>query len=829
MFPTQLRQTARSLARRPAFSALAVAMLAVGVGASTAVYSVADATLFRPLPFDESHRVVRLHSFNAARGFDFSNVSYPNFREWRDETDLFEAASAFRVISVDLAGTEAPQRVRVGTVGTDFFAVLRARTVAGRTFEPDDHDPAGELVAVLSEPLWRSRFGGDPNVVGRSVRLDGVPHTVVGVVDESGQWPLDARVWVPVRFVTEPTRWNNHSWQVIARLAPGTSITEAGTGISTLARRASAAQPEERDQGWDAAATPLLSLATGDEMSLAFYLLFAAVAAVLLLASLNVANLLLTQGLERARLFAIRSALGAGRRRLVGLVLGESVLLALVGGALGVAVALGSRELIAGLAPVELPRMDQVGLRLPVLAVGLGVSLAASLCAGLLPAWYLARRDVGTVLRSGGSDGIPARRVRSSLVATQLAVSLILLVTSGVLVRTLQQTLEVEPGFRSDGVLAFTLSLPATRYDSGVAVNLFYDELLARIGTLPGVEAASATSVVPFGGGGINLFRVFLPEGALEPPAGPDHGAQWFEVDPGWFDTLGVGALEGRTFTASDSAGAPPVMMVNQAMADQLGAGASPLGMRVRSWRDENLLRTVVGVLPNLAYTGLTRSDRPAVYVPRAQSTRRQMGVLVRAEGPVSLLPAVQTHLAALDANVAVDGVVTLEQQAQAQLAGPRFISTLLSLFGLVSLALAATGIYGLTAFAVVRRTREIGIRLALGATRGMVRGLVLRQAAPVLTIGCVVGLGAATVVARVAVSQVPGLAVIDRLQATGSSDDLRTKLPGSPASTGGTAGFRLQATTGLGRGRRSWRARWRSCPRDRRTRRSRRCRGRDA
>lgn len=762
---TQLLRTVRSLARRPGFTLLAVATLAVGVGATTAVYSVADAVLFRPLPFDEPDRVVRLHSFNAARGFDFSNVSHPNFREWRAETDVFEAAAAFRTTAVDLAGSGAPLRVRVGTVGNDFFRVLRARTLAGRTFQADDHDPASELVAVLSEGLWHGRFGGDASIVGQTIRLDGVPHTVVGVVDESGQWPLEVRAWVPVRFVTEPTRWNDHSWQVIARLAPGATLTSATTRVSALARRASARQAEERDQGWDAAVTPLLSLAAGDETSLAFMLLFGAVGAVLLLASLNVANLLLTQGIERSQSYAIRKALGASRWRVVAAVLADSLVLALAGGALGVALALGARELLAALAPVTLPRLDDVGLRLPVVAVGLGLSVGASLLAGLLPAWHVARRDAGTVLRTTAvkSGSVPARRLRHSLVVVQIAVSLALLIGSAVLVRTLQRTLEVEPGFRTDRVMAFTVALPASRYDSGTSVNLFYDELLSRLVGLPGVEAATATSVVPFGGGGFNLFRVFLPEGAPEPPAGPDYGAQWFEVDPAWFDTLGVDVASGRAFTAADGDTAPAVILVNQTMADQLAPGDTAIGMSIRSWRDENLLRRVVGVIPDLAYTGLTRPDRPAVFVPRAQSTRRQMGVLVRGRAnPLELVPAIQDRVATLDADLAVDGVVTLDQQVLTQIAGPRFITQVLGLFGLVSLLLAATGIYGLAAFAVARRSHEIGIRVALGASLGTVRRLVMRQTAMVIVVGTVVGLGLATALAQIASSVVPGAAVID-------------------------------------------------------------------
>jgi hypothetical protein len=329
---TALRQTLRSLNQRRGFSLLAVVTLAVGIGSTTAVYSIADAVLFRPLPFENAERVVRLHSFNTARGFDFINVPYPDFTEWRGETAVFDSAAAFRMRAVDLAGADAPLRLRIGTVGADFFRVLRARPVVGRTFQIDDHDPANELVTVLSEGLWRGRFGGDTSIVGQSVRLDGVPHTVVGVVDETGQWPLDARAWVPERFVTPPTPRSDHSWEVIALLAPDTSIGAATTRISTLARPASASQPEERS--WDAAATPLLSLA-GDDLGIVFVLLFAAVVAVLLRACLNVANLLLTQGIQRAQHYAVRAAIGAGRARVLSAVLAESLVLALVGGGLG--------------------------------------------------------------------------------------------------------------------------------------------------------------------------------------------------------------------------------------------------------------------------------------------------------------------------------------------------------------------------------------------------------------------------------------------------------------------------------------------------------------
>ncbi len=761
-----LRQTIRGLVRRRGFSSLAILTLAVGIGSTTAVYSIADAVLFRPLPFADAERIVRLHSFNVARGFGFSNVSYPNFAEWRAETDVFDSASVFRTLAVDLAGGGTPQRIRVATVDVGFFRVLGTRPVVGRTLLEDDHDPTSELVTVLSEGLWQSRFGGDPTVVGRTVRLDGVPHTVVGVVDETGQWPLEARAWIPVRFLTEPTRWNNHSWQVIARVTPGTTIGEATARVSTLALQASARQPDERDQGWDAAATPLLSLASGDDLGVAFVLLFAAVLAVLLLACLNVANLLLTQGIQRAESYAIRLALGAGRMRVLGGVLSDSLVLALAGGGLGIGLALGARELLAALAPVELPRIDEVGLRLPVIAVGLGLSLVASLVAGVLPAWRVARSDAGTVLRkSGVRGGAPARRTRHALVTAQIAVSLVLLIGAAVLVRTLERTLDVDPGFQTHQVMAFTIALPESRYDGRTSVNLFYDDMIARIEAIPGVRSATATSVIPFGGGGFNLLRVFLPEGAPEPPAGPDHPAQWFEIDPSWFDTLDVRVATGRAFTRADNAEAPATILVNEAMAARLASDGTAVGMRIRSWRDENEYRTVVGVLPDLAYTGLSRRDRPAVYVPRAQSTRRQMGVLVRGIGdPVELVPIIRDRVSSLDADLALDGVLALDQQMRTQLAGPRFITRVLGLFGVVSLLLAATGVYGLTAFAVARRTHEIGIRMALGASHRRVRALIVRQTAPVLLVGTLIGVGVAAAIARVAASQILGFAVVDVL-----------------------------------------------------------------
>jgi len=759
-----LRQTLRGLSRRPGFSLLAILTLAVGIGSTTAVYSIADAVLFRPLPFDETDRVVRLHSFNAARGFDFVNVSYPDFTEWRDETEVFDSAAAFRMRTLDLAGGDAPLRLRIGTVGADFFRVLRARPVVGRTFQIDDHDPANELVTVLSDNLWRGRFGGDTAIVGQRVRLDGVPHTVVGVVDETGQWPLDARAWVPVRFATPPTARSDHSWEVIARLAPDTSIGAATARISTLARRASAQQPEERDQRWDAAVTPLLSL-TGDDIGSVFMLLFAAVLAVLLLACLNVANLLLTQGVQRAQHHTVRLALGAGRARVLGGVLGESLVLALVGGGLGIVLALATRDVLMALAPIELARVDGAGLRGPVVAMGLGLSVTASLVAGLLPAWHVSRADAGLVMRESAAHGggVPARRTRHALVMLQVAVSLALLISSAVLVRALQRTLEIEPGFRTTQVLAFTLSLPEARYASGTSVNLFYDEAVTRLGAIPGVRSATATSVVPFGGGGFNVLRTFQPEGAPEPPAGPEYFAQWFEIDPAWFDTLDIRVASGRPFTPADGAEAPPTVLVNQTMAGRLAPGGTAVGMRIRSAGDEDEFRTVVGVLPNLAYTGLSLRSRPEVYVPRAQSTRQQMGVLVRGTGnPLDLLPAIRDRLSTLDADLALDGVVVLDQQMRTQLAGPRFITRLLSLFGLVSLLLAATGVYGLASFAAASRAHEIGIRMALGASHGAVRGLIIRQSAPVLMTGSALGIGGAFVVARVVASRFAGIPLFD-------------------------------------------------------------------
>ncbi|MDP6582258.1 MAG: ABC transporter permease [Vicinamibacterales bacterium] len=390
---------------------MAILTLAVGIGSTTAVYSIADAVLFRPLPFENAERVVRLHSFNTARGFDFINVSYPDFTEWRDETAVFDSAAAFRMRDVDLAGADEPLRLRVGTVGADFFRVLRARPVVGRTFQIDDHDPANELATVLSEGLWRGRFGGDTSIVGQSVRLDGVPHTVVGVVDETGQWPLNARAWVPVRFVMPPTARSDHSWEVIARLAPDTSIGAATTRISTLARRASASQPEERDRGWDAAATPLLSLA-GDDLAIDGVLLlerqmraqlagprfvtwvlslFGVVS--LLLATSGVYGLASFALASRTHEIGIRMALGASQRAVRMLIVRQSAPVLIAGAALGIAGA-------AAIARIAASRFAGLaGFDLMSVAAVTALLVSVALTASHLPARRATRIDPLHALR----------------------------------------------------------------------------------------------------------------------------------------------------------------------------------------------------------------------------------------------------------------------------------------------------------------------------------------------------------------------------------------------------------------------------------------------
>lgn len=764
------RHAGRSLRRRPGFAALAVATLAMGIGSATAVFSLAEAMILRPLPLPDSDRLVRLFSTNPSRGFSSFSVSYPDYRDLAEESGLFESATFYQERDADISGTVDPERIRTIAVHEGFFGTLGSTFLLGRGFSPSDHDAQTEATAVLAEALWVDRFGADSSVVGETIRLDGEPHTVIGIVGSGQSYPARGAVWTPLQWSGNPPEWadsrSNHSWQVVGRLPSGAAAGEVSQVVREMARAIYSADGiDERDVGTEAMVLSMRAAEGGDDAGALFATLGTAVFLVLLIACMNASGLLLTRAWSRAGELSVRAALGAGRGRLAASLLGESLLLALAGGAVGLW--LGHTLLVRGLAAVPariLPDPD-VRMNATVLLAGVAISALAAVLAGLVPALHATRTSLSAAMKGGGRGGIgrSSTKLRRGLIVAEISLSLALLVCAGNAVTGFQRQIESEPGFDAERLVAFGVRLPAGRYESGEAVDEYVLRAFEGLSRHPEVTGATVTSTPPLGAPGTSLYRSFVFDGDPEPPDGPDYGALWVEVDPGFFETLGIPLSQGRGFTPEDDASARPVAIVNERMAALMAGGSDMIGREIRSVYDENVNRAVVGVVPDIQMNGVARPQRQrVVFVPRNQAVRREVAFLVRTDtDPRRMLAPIRATMAALDPDVALSDLQSLRDAHAEDLAGIRFLTTLFAAFGFLALGLAVSGVYGLISCSVALRRREVGVRMAMGATTLDVRWSILRETAVLAALGLLIGLPLAYAGARVLAAGLNGVALV--------------------------------------------------------------------
>jgi putative ABC transport system permease protein len=746
---SDIRFGARRLAATPGFTAAAILTLALAIGMNAAIFSVTSALLLRPFPYYEPQRLVGIQVVeDATTERDGTLLRYELLR---DRAHVFESVAAWASDNFNLTGAGEPVQVPVARVSPSFFAMLGVRPRLGRTFSEDEGRPEGKPVVVLSDAIWRSRFGSDPNVMGRTVSLDGTPSTVIGVLPAGAQFPFvePADIWSPryfehTLFTPQRLRMGVGYLGYLARLSPGATMAQGHAELAVINQQYREQNPTAPDAGSsvEMRAVPLRNVVVGDARG-KLWLLSAAVAVLLLIGCANVASLLLSRALARRRELAVCAALGASRGAVIRQLLSESLLLALVAGAIGIGLGAVADRALTTWGAGQLPQGVPVNVDARVLLFTVAVSLLTGVVTGVLPALQLLRADLNSALRDEGRGTAGSRsrgRMRSLLVVGQVALSLLLLIGAGLLLRSFERLLRVDPGFAASNVLTMNISLLTEKYSKPEQQIAFFDEVLRRVSALPGVRDAAISAALP-----LTPKRItpVLPEGQPEVPLAQRPFIDIEAISPGWFRTMRVPLVAGRAFTDADDGKAPKVLVVNEAFARRFWPGENPIGKHVVVGRGP-AASEVVGVAADVRNKGLAEETMAQLYLPFKQLPWGDMNLLVRtAVAPLSLASAVRAQIAAVDPDQPVTAVQTVDDLMDGSRAQPRFMMMLLALFSVTALGLAAIGLYAVLAWSVAQRRQEIGIRLALGAEKRDVLWAVVRQGLGLVVAGIAIGLAA--------------------------------------------------------------------------------------
>jgi putative ABC transport system permease protein len=761
-----MRYAVRILRKNPGFSFAAVLALTLGIGANTAIFSIVNAVVFRPLPYKDPDRLVML-------GYAYHEASPGNFLEWRERNHVFESMAALQFWTANLTGDDNPVRLYGYAVSPSLFPMLGVQPALGRAFAPDEEEPGKDNVVILSHALWQSRFGSDPALIGKTLTINGKVRTVVGVMPPNFQFYEPSQIWIPLPFDADDRNARKANYLIaVARLKPGVTLQSAQADMTNIARVLEQQYPETNTNAV-VKLVPLYDVIVGS-IRPALLMLMGAVIFVLLIACANVANLLLAHSASRQKEIAIRVAIGAGRFRLIQQLMTESILLSMLGGVAGLLMAIWLTHFLVATMPESaeslLPRLKELTIDGRVLGFTLFISVLTGVVFGLAPALQISRPDLNETLKEGSkgvAGGFRGRRLRSLLVVTEVALSLILLISAGLMIRSFVNLLEVNPGFNTNNILTARISLSPQKYRDAGEMTAFYQQVLERIKTLPGVQGVGLVSNLPIGGG--DQSGGFIIEGQPAPKPGEMPIASIRIASPDYFRTLGIPIIRGRSFTEQDTSGQPAVVLINETLAHQYWPKDDPIGKRVKNpgqaGTTEPPWLTIIGVVGDIKHGALTANPKSELYFNYLQGPARNMVFVIHtASEPLALGPAVRAQVLSVDKEQPLSDIRSLDEIISDSVYLNRFSMVLLGIFATVALILATVGIYGVMSYAVTQRTHEIGIRMALGAEPRDILRLVVKQGLMLGLIGIGLGLLAAFAVTRVMESLLYGVGVSDPL-----------------------------------------------------------------